>query len=56
MTDLDLDALPMGKISRLWVVMAEDGLSEPIKVPVIVAKVSDTEDDVRLETENAEIR
>ncbi|RUS14812.1 hypothetical protein BC938DRAFT_477205, partial [Jimgerdemannia flammicorona] len=37
-SNLDLDALPMGKISRLWVVLAKDGLSAPIKVPVIVAK------------------
>ncbi|KAI9298785.1 hypothetical protein K502DRAFT_362010 [Neoconidiobolus thromboides FSU 785] len=37
-TNLDLDALPGDRISRLWVVVAEDGLSLPIKVPVIVAK------------------
>lgn len=35
---LDLDALPGGQVSRLWVAVAEDGLSQPIKVPVIVAK------------------
>lgn len=35
---LDLDALPGGQISRLWVAVAEDGLSQAIKVPVIVAK------------------
>ncbi|KAL1916910.1 uncharacterized protein VTP21DRAFT_5107 [Calcarisporiella thermophila] len=37
-TDLDLDALPMGKISRVWVALASDGLSAHIKIPVIVAK------------------
>ncbi|CAJ0645855.1 7968_t:CDS:2 [Entrophospora sp. SA101] len=35
---LDLDVLPNGKVSMLWVVLAEDGLSLPIKVPVMVAK------------------
>ncbi|KAF9904166.1 hypothetical protein EC991_002960 [Linnemannia zychae] len=36
--DLDLDILPSGRISRLWVVLAEDAMSTPIRVPVIVAK------------------
>lgn len=36
---LDLDVLPNGKVSMLWVVLAEDGLSLPIKVPTMVAKV-----------------
>ncbi|KAF9973585.1 hypothetical protein BGZ73_003164 [Actinomortierella ambigua] len=36
--DLDLDALPSGQVTRLWVVLAEDGMGSPIKVPVIVAK------------------
>ncbi|KAG0261343.1 hypothetical protein DFQ27_003047 [Actinomortierella ambigua] len=36
--DLDLDALPSGQLTRLWVVLAEDGMGSPIKVPVIVAK------------------
>ncbi|KAG0244144.1 hypothetical protein B0O80DRAFT_137665 [Mortierella sp. GBAus27b] len=36
--DLDLDSLPSGKLTRLWVVLAEDAMSTPIKVPVIVAK------------------
>jgi hypothetical protein len=36
--DLDLDILPSGRVSRLWVVLAEDAMSTPIRVPVIVAK------------------
>jgi len=36
---LELDALPVGQISRLWVVLAHDGLGQDIKVPVMVAKV-----------------
>lgn len=36
--DLDLDCLPSGKLTRLWVVLAEDAMSSPIKVPVLVAK------------------
>ena len=36
--DLDLDILPSGRISRLWIVLAEDAMSTPIRVPVIVAK------------------
>ena len=35
---LDLDSFPWGKISRLWITLAEDGLSSSIRVPVIVAK------------------
>jgi len=38
---LELDALPVGQISRLWVVLAHDGLGQDIKVPVMVAKVED---------------
>ncbi|KAF9189681.1 hypothetical protein BGZ50_000629 [Haplosporangium sp. Z 11] len=36
--DLDLDCLPSGRLTRLWVVLAEDAMSTPIRVPVIVAK------------------
>ncbi|KAG0274552.1 hypothetical protein BGZ95_009669 [Linnemannia exigua] len=36
--DLDLNILPSGRISRLWIVLAEDAMSTPIRVPVIVAK------------------
>ncbi|KAG0229268.1 hypothetical protein BGW42_001662 [Actinomortierella wolfii] len=36
--DLDLDALPSGRVTKMWVILAEDALSSPIKVPVIVAK------------------
>ncbi|KAG0319621.1 hypothetical protein BGZ99_004996 [Dissophora globulifera] len=36
--DLDLDSLPSGRLTRLWVMLAEDAMSSPIKVPVIVAK------------------
>ncbi|KAK3836901.1 MAG: hypothetical protein J3R72DRAFT_450015 [Linnemannia gamsii] len=36
--DLDLSILPSGRISRLWIVLAEDAMSTPIRVPVIVAK------------------
>ncbi|CAG8516517.1 2914_t:CDS:10 [Ambispora leptoticha] len=35
---LDLETLPHGQVSYLWVVLAEDGMCLPIKVPVIVAK------------------
>ncbi|KAI0241704.1 hypothetical protein L0F63_005018 [Massospora cicadina] len=35
---LDLDALPGGQRSNIWVAVAEDGLSQPIRVPVIIAK------------------
>lgn len=34
---LDLDALPAGRISKLWVVVFEDAL-KPMAVPVIIAK------------------
>ncbi|KAJ2849977.1 hypothetical protein IWW36_002240 [Coemansia brasiliensis] len=37
-TELDLQSFPAGKISRVWVALAEDGLGLPIRVPVIVAK------------------
>jgi hypothetical protein len=35
--ELDLDGLPAGRISKLWVVLFEDAL-KPIAVPVIIAK------------------
>ncbi|TPX52325.1 hypothetical protein SeMB42_g01497 [Synchytrium endobioticum] len=35
---LDLDALPSGEISCLWISLGEDGLGLPHRVPVIVAK------------------
>ncbi|KAJ3195326.1 hypothetical protein HK101_000516 [Irineochytrium annulatum] len=38
MAYLDLQALPGGTVSRMWVALAEDGLNNPIRVPVIVAK------------------
>ncbi|KAJ3112551.1 hypothetical protein HDU96_004435 [Phlyctochytrium bullatum] len=38
MAHLDLQALPGGAVSRMWVALAEDGLNNPIRVPVIVAK------------------
>jgi hypothetical protein len=34
---LDLDALPAGRISKLWVVVFEDAF-KPMTVPVIIAK------------------
>ncbi|KAF9433632.1 hypothetical protein BGZ76_009193 [Entomortierella beljakovae] len=36
--DLDLESLPSGRLTRLWIVLAESAMSTPIKVPVIVAK------------------
>ncbi|KAF9388825.1 hypothetical protein CPC16_006225 [Podila verticillata] len=36
--NLDLESLPSGRLTRLWVVLAEDAMSTPIRVPVIVAK------------------
>ncbi|KAI8850448.1 hypothetical protein BC829DRAFT_389450 [Chytridium lagenaria] len=38
MAHLDLQALPGGAVSRMWVALAEDGLNSPIRIPVIVAK------------------
>jgi hypothetical protein len=35
--ELDLEALPAGRISKLWVVLFEDAL-KPMTVPVIIAK------------------
>jgi hypothetical protein len=35
--EIDLDALPAGRISKLWVVLFEDAL-KPMAVPVIIAK------------------
>ena len=35
--ELDLEALPVGRISKLWVVLFEDAL-KPMTVPVIIAK------------------
>ncbi|KAJ1666380.1 hypothetical protein IW140_001110 [Coemansia sp. RSA 1813] len=39
-TGLDLNMFPVGKISRVWIALAEDGLGMPIRVPVIVARGS----------------
>lgn len=39
--ELDLDGLPPGRISKLWVVLFEDAL-KPMTVPVIIAKGSDS--------------
>ncbi|KAF9353448.1 hypothetical protein BGX26_008789 [Mortierella sp. AD094] len=36
--DLDLESLPSGRLTRLWIVLAESAMSTPIKVPVLVAK------------------
>jgi hypothetical protein len=35
--ELDLDSLPAGRISKVWVVLFEDAL-KPMTVPVIIAK------------------
>ena len=35
---LDLDQFPWGRVTRFWITLAEDGLSSPIRVPIIVAK------------------
>ncbi|KAK9767646.1 hypothetical protein K7432_002412 [Basidiobolus ranarum] len=35
---LDLQSLASGQVHRFWVVLSEDGLNLPIKVPVIIAK------------------
>jgi hypothetical protein len=35
--ELDLDKIPAGRISKLWVVLYEDAL-KPMAVPVIIAK------------------
>ncbi|KAJ1721389.1 hypothetical protein LPJ53_004081 [Coemansia erecta] len=37
-TELDLSSFPVGKITRVWVALAEDGMGLPIRVPVMVAK------------------
>ena len=49
--ELDLDALPAGRISKLWVVLFEDAL-KPMTVPVIIAKGTLSKDkiDVRIST------
>ncbi|KAJ1905039.1 hypothetical protein LPJ81_002147, partial [Coemansia sp. IMI 209127] len=39
-TELDLNMFPSGKVSRVWIALAEDGLGMPISVPVIVARGS----------------
>ncbi|KAI8809832.1 hypothetical protein BJ742DRAFT_212696 [Cladochytrium replicatum] len=36
--NLDLDALPGGQVSRLWVALSQDGISTHVRVPVMVAK------------------
>ncbi|KAI9502942.1 hypothetical protein BX070DRAFT_259668 [Coemansia spiralis] len=35
-TELDLNMFPVGKISRVWVALAEDGFGLPIRVPAIL--------------------
>ena len=35
--ELDLDSLPAGRVSKLWVTLFEDAL-KPMTVPVIIAK------------------
>ena len=35
--NLDLDSIPAGRISKLWIILFEDAL-KPISVPVIIAK------------------
>ena len=35
--ELDLDSIPAGRISKLWVVLFEDAL-KPMAVPVIISK------------------
>ncbi|KCV68412.1 hypothetical protein H696_04706 [Fonticula alba] len=37
-TTLDLNSLPSGRVSRMWIALATDGLGLPIRVPVMVAK------------------
>ncbi|KAJ1932417.1 hypothetical protein GGF37_007066, partial [Kickxella alabastrina] len=37
-SELDLNTFPIGKISRVWVALAEDGMGLPIRVPVMIAK------------------
>ncbi|KAJ2721260.1 hypothetical protein GGI07_004093 [Coemansia sp. Benny D115] len=37
-THLDLDSFPVGKVSRVWIALAEDGMGLPVRVPVMVAK------------------
>jgi len=40
--ELDLNKIPNNCISRYWLELVEDGMGVPIKIPVIVAKGSDT--------------
>ena len=40
--ELDLDKIPAGRISKLWVVLFEDAL-KPMTVPVIIAKGKENE-------------
>ena len=35
---LELESLPRGEFSRLFIELAENGMSRPIQVPVVVAK------------------
>jgi len=37
-TELDLDSLPCGRISMLWIPITESALGIPVSVPVMVAK------------------
>lgn len=36
--DLDLDSLPRGAISKLFVTIAHNGMGEPLELPILVAK------------------
>lgn len=35
---LDIESLPAGRISRLWIDLTEDGLGLPVRLPVMVAR------------------
>ena len=35
---LDLEALPVGRVLRMWVELIHDGLGQPMRVPVLVAR------------------
>ncbi|KAJ2595165.1 hypothetical protein GGF39_003935 [Coemansia sp. RSA 1721] len=38
LTELDIESFPVGKISRVWIALAEDGMGLPIRVPVMIAR------------------
>ena len=40
LSDLDLDAFTPGEISKAWLRLASDGLGQPIRIPLIVARGS----------------